>query len=229
MLSDNELIAHAERAGYPRDGILEPEACRQYLAKFIEECRGTLNSPNRIFMKGYSRMRTGVVDMRIKNLQGSQPLPLPMGRNDQYLCKEVDRLDRYLCKEVCARLLDMKSGVVRVEFYSQPAVGVVNFSFLNQDDLVLKKVSDLAEDIDKCHKKLEDERRERWGMCRITAGGVKETLERASKRIQDLTKLPPPPQIIGFSSPEEKAELDKILKEKGYVEVTPNHWERKDA
>lgn len=216
MLSDNELIARAEKAGYPRDGILEPEACRQYLAKFIEECRGTLNSPDRVFMMGYSRMRTGVVDMRIKNLQGS--LPLPMGRHD-----------RYLCKEVCVRSLDMKSGVVRVEFYSQPAVGSVDFSFLNQDDLVLKKVSDLAEDIDKFHKKLEDERRERWGMCRITAGGVKETLERASKRIQDLAKLPPPPQIIGFSSPEEKVELDKILKEKGYVEVTPNHWERKDA
>ena len=227
MLSDNELIAHAERAGYPRDGILEPEACRQYLAKFIEECRGTLNSPNRIFMLGYSRMRAGVVDMRIKNQQGS--LPLPMDRLDRYLCKEVDRLDRYLCKEVCVRSLDMKSGVARVEFYSQPAVGSVHFSFLNQDDLVLKKVSDLAEDIDKFHKKLEDERRERWGMCRITAGGVKETLERASKRIRDLAKLPPPPQIIGFSSPEEKAELDKNLKEKGYVEVTPNHWERKDA
>ena len=227
MLSDNELIEYAVKDGYDRGAILEPEACRQYLVKFIEECRGTLNSPNRIFMMGYSRMRAGVVDMRIKNQQGS--LPLPMDRLDRYLCKEVDRLDRYLCKEVCVRSLDMKSGVARVEFYSQPAVGSVNFSFLNQDDLVLKKVSDLAEDIDKCHKKLEDERRERWGMCRITAGGVKETLERASKRIRELAKLPPPPQIIGFSSPEEKAELDKNLKEKGYTEVTPNHWERKDA
>lgn len=216
MLSDKELFEYAVKNGYDRGAILEPEACRQYLAKFIEECRGTLNSPSRIFMMGYSRMRAGVVDMRIKNQQGSLPLPM-------------DRLDRYLCKEVCARSLDMKSGVARVEFYSQPAVGVVNFSFLNQDDLVLKKVSDLAEDIDKFHKKLEDERRERWGMCRITAGGVKETLVQASKRIKDLTKLPPPPHIIGFSSPEEKAELGKILKEKGYVEVTPNHWERKDA
>lgn len=216
MPSDNELIAHAERAGYPRDGILEPEACRQYLAKFIEECRETLNSPDRVFMMGYSRLREGRADMRIKTLQGSLPLP-------------IDRADRYLCKEVCVRSLDMKSGVARIEFYSQPAVGVVDFSFLEQDDLVLKKFSDLAEDIDKYHKKLEDDRRERWGMCRFTAGGVKETLVQASKRIQDLAKLPPPPQIIGFSSPEEKAELVKILKEKGYVEVTPNHWERKDA
>ena len=215
MLSDNELIARAERSGYPRDGILAPEACRQYLAKFIEECRTTLSSPDRVFMTGYSQMREGLVVMRIKNLQGSLPLPM-------------DRADRYLCKEVVVHSLDMKSGVARVEFQSQPAVGVVDFSFLNQDDLVLKKFSDLAEDIDKCHKKLEDERRERWGMCRITAGGVKETLVQASKRIQDLAKLPPPPQIIGFSSPEEKAELDKILKEKGYVEVTPNHWKRKD-
>lgn len=216
MLSDNELIARAEKAGYSRDGILEPEACRQYLAKFIEECRGTLNSPDRVFMAGYSQMREGLVVMRIKNLQGSLPLPM-------------DRADRYLCKEVVVHSLDMKSGVARIEFQSQPAVGVVDFAFLNQDDLVLKKFSDLAEDIDKCHKKLEDERRERWGMCRITAGGVKETLVQASKRIKDLPKLPPPPQIIGFSSPEEKAELDKILKERGYVEVTPNHWERKDA
>lgn len=216
MLSDNELIARAERSGYPRDGILEPEACRQYLAKFIEACRGTLNSPDRVFMMGYSQMRDGLVVMRIKNLQSSLPLPM-------------DRGDRYLCMEVVVHSLDMKSGVARIEFQSQPAVGVVDFAFLNQDDLVLKKFSDLAEDIDKCHKKLEDERRVRWGMCRITAGGVKETLVQASKRIKDLPKLPPPPQIIGFSSPEEKAELDTILKEKGYVEVTPNHWERKDA
>lgn len=216
MLSDNELIARAERAGYSRDGILEPEACRQYLAKFIEECRGMLNSPDRIFMMGYSRMSEALVDIRIKTMRGS--LLLPMARPD-----------RYLCNEVAVRSLDMKSGVVRIEFQSQPAVGLLDFSFLEQDDLVLKKFSDLAEDIDKCHKKLEDERRERWGMCRITAGGVKETLEQTSKRIQDLAKLPPPPQIIGFSSPEEKAELDKFLKERGYVEVTPNHWERKDA
>lgn len=223
MLSDNELLARAERAGYPRDGILEPEACRQYLAKFIEECRGTLNSPDRIFMMGYSRMRESLVDIRIKTMRGS--LLLPMGRPD-----------RYLCNEVAVRSLGMKSGVARIEsgvarieFHSQPAVGLLGFSFLEQDDLVLKKFSDLAEDIDKCHKKLEDERRERWGMCRFTVGGVKETLERASKRIQDLAKLSPPPQIIGFSSPEEKAELDKILKEKGYVEVKPNHWELKDA
>lgn len=216
MLSDNELIACAERAGYPGDGILEPEECRQYLAKFIEECRGMFNGPDRIFMMGYSRMREGLVDIRIKTMRCSLLLPMTGP-------------DRYLCNEVAVRSLDMKSGVARIEFHSQPAVGLLGFSFLEQDDLVLKKFSDLAENIDKCHKKLEDERRERWGMCRITVGGVKETLERASKRIRDLAKLPPPPQIIGFSSPEEKAELDKILKEKGYVEVTPNHWERKDA
>ena len=105
----------------------------------------------------------------------------------------------------------------------------MDFGFLNQDDLVLKKFSDLAEDIDKSYKKLDAERRARWGSCKFTAGGIKETIERASKQIQETAKLPPPPQIIGFSSPEEKAELDKFLKEKGYVEVTPNHWGRKDG
>lgn len=189
MLSDKELIEYVVKDGYDRGAILEPEACRQYLAKFIEECRGTLDSPERIFMMGYSRMKEGLVDMRIKNRQCSLPLPM-------------ERSDRYRCKEVRVRLLNLESGLARIEFCPQPACDSVGyFGFLNQDDLVLKKFSDLAEDIDEFNKKLESERRERWGTCKFTAGGIKETLEQASKRIQNAAKLPPPPQIIGFSSP----------------------------
>lgn len=145
-------------------------------------------------------------------------LPLPIGRPD-----------RYPCKKVRVRLLNLESGLVRIEFCPQPGFDAVDFSFLNQEDLVLNKFSDLAEDIDKSYKKFEAERRKRWGTCKFTVGGVKATLEQASKHIQRAAKLPAPPLIIGFSSPEENAEFDKILKERGYEEVSPNHWERKNA